>query len=166
VFDLFCCCCGWTCCWVEPKRDGVDVWFCWVDVLFPNKEGVVVCCVEEALQPAVSLCVTTTVDSTYNSDGFDWVPPNSPPDWDEFWVWFWVLVPNAPPNRPPLCGCVDCAVDEPKRPPLAGAAVAGLFRLPKRPPLEGWVVWGWPPKSDPDCACCGCCVDPKSPPLL
>jgi hypothetical protein len=23
---------------------------------------------------------------TYNSDGFDWAPPKSPPAWDAFWV--------------------------------------------------------------------------------
>jgi hypothetical protein len=67
VPDLFCvfmplniefCCCGWACC-VEPNSEGVDVWFCCVELLlFPNKEGVVVCCVDEPLGDAVSLCVT------------------------------------------------------------------------------------------------------------
>jgi hypothetical protein len=92
-----------------------------------------------------------TVVVTYKRDGFDWAPPNNPPDWGVFCVWFCVVPPNAPPKRPPLCGCVDCAVDDPKSPPLAGAVVAGLFR---------------PPKSEPDCACCGCCAEPNRPPLL
>jgi hypothetical protein len=77
-----------------------------------------------------------------------------------------VFPPNAPPKRPPLCcGCDCCAVDAPNSPPLAGAAVAGLFILPNKPP-EGCDVWAWPPNNDVDCACCGCCADPKSPPLL
>lgn len=77
---------------------------------------------------------------TYNSDGFDWAPPKRPPDWGVLWVWLCEVPPNAPPKRPPLCGCVDCAVEEPKSPPLAGAVVAGLFRLPNRPPLAGCEV--------------------------
>jgi hypothetical protein len=51
------CCCGWACC-VDPNSDGVDDWFCCAELVFPNKEGVVVCCVDEPLGDAVSRCVT------------------------------------------------------------------------------------------------------------
>lgn len=50
------CCWGWGC-WVEPNSDGAAgwAWGCWVFVL-PNKEGVVVCCVDAPLAVGQSLC--------------------------------------------------------------------------------------------------------------
>ena len=92
-----------------------------------------------------------------------------------------VLAPRAPPKRPPLgAGVVDCAVEAPKRLPVAGPGVAGLFMLPKRPPDAGCCCCCCcvdAPKRPPDWAGCGCCcccccccccagVEPKRPPLL
>jgi hypothetical protein len=89
-------------------------------LVFANKEGAVVCCVDPPLVP-VSYCVTVAAALAYNIEGFDWAPPpKRPPDW---------AVP---------CGCWAWVVEAPKSPPLEAPGVE-ILGGPKSPPL----LWGW-----------------------
>lgn len=134
---------GWACC-VEPKRE--LVWAGWACCVEPKREGVAagwLCCALLFANKDDEVCC--------------------------------VLAPRAPPKRPPPLGAGvdDCAVEAPKRLPVAGPGVAGLFMLPKRPPDAGCCCCCCcvdAPKRLPDwagCCCCGCAgVEPKRPPLL